>query len=155
MLKRRSQGENLNRQRLLALIREAPGIHKSELKRRTGLAWGTVNHHVEALVRQGAVVKHRAGSLAMFACPGKDRADPALLLPAHQRMLQFIRNQTFANQALICRKLDLGREATRSQLNLLLAAGLVSTDGAYHPRYWAAQPAEKPVLAPLQQITTS
>lgn len=54
------------REALLALVRAEPGIHHTELVRRTGFGNGAVQHHLRALADGGLVVRVRTAGHSCF-----------------------------------------------------------------------------------------
>jgi len=55
MMGAKRAGAHPRREQILAVLRESPGMGFRELARRTGIAHGTLSHHVSILHRQGRV----------------------------------------------------------------------------------------------------
>jgi len=60
------------RARLLALLAERPGMTRADLQRATGLAWGTVAHHLRSMLERGEVEASRFGRRAHYVVKAKD-----------------------------------------------------------------------------------
>jgi predicted transcriptional regulator len=43
------------RDRIVAIIEQGPGLNKSDLCERSGLAWGTIHYHLKILQREGRI----------------------------------------------------------------------------------------------------
>lgn len=64
--------EHPNRQRIYAYIQEHPGANFREVARMTGIASGTVRHHLTILERSGHIVEHpHQGTVRLFENHGK------------------------------------------------------------------------------------
>lgn len=65
--------EHPNRALLLQVIQSSPGIHYQELRRRSGMAKGVLQHHLEKLEAGGLVQCKRAAGYACYFPAGTDR----------------------------------------------------------------------------------
>lgn len=72
------------RARLLALLSQRPGMTRADLQRETGLAWGTVAHHLRSMAERGEVEAHRVGRRAHFVVRERPEAVVPLTAEAHQ-----------------------------------------------------------------------
>ncbi len=121
-------------------IRQHPGITKSELCRKTELAWGTVTHHVHMLLRKGAVVGHRARGRLHLSVPEARTmlpAQAALADPERARILAYLGSHPVPQgPSLLGKELGLDRRVVRRHLHHLETAGLIKGDGYYHPRFF-------------------
>ena len=70
------------RARLLALLAERPGMTRADLRRETGLAWGTVAHHLRSMAERGEVEAHRVGRRAHYVV--KEATAPATRVEEHR-----------------------------------------------------------------------
>jgi predicted ArsR family transcriptional regulator len=134
-----SQPGSSVRQRLLAVVRESPGISKSDACVRLGVAWGTVAHHVSRLCRDGLLEVEAVGRrVALFSAgtaAGERRSAP-LLRDAHAAcVLRLLADERQASLCEVGRALAVSRKVARRVLRGLLAAGLVENTAAGRPRY--------------------
>lgn len=67
--------ENENRQRLVALVEDEPGVSLSELADELGLGWGATVYHLERLEDAGHLASRRAGKRRCFYRPGTRDAE--------------------------------------------------------------------------------
>lgn len=64
--------EHPNRQRIFSYVQEHPGANFREVARETGIASGTVRHHLTVLERAGHLVEHaHQGTVRLFENHGK------------------------------------------------------------------------------------
>lgn len=143
---------NLNRARLLALIRDQQGIHRSALVRSSGLSWGTVYHHVACLHRLRLIRQLTVhGRICLMTNDAASlTSQPALLLPAAARILDLLQENGTASPTAIAKQLNLGPKTVRRHLDALSRAGLVASDACYHPRFRLAEPLGAQPAAPLE-----
>ena len=87
----KGEGEAAARVLLLDIIKKMPGIHFRELHRRSSLAMGQVEHHLDNLRRTGRVTGKRVGNHTRFY-PGRSTGarDRELLGVLRQKMLRDI-----------------------------------------------------------------
>lgn len=62
--------------RILEAVDRRPGSGLSELRRATGLGWGTIYHHLARLQRAGLVTVEKRGRLRCAFPKGTDQAPP-------------------------------------------------------------------------------
>lgn len=70
------------RARILALIAARPGMTRADLRRETGLAWGTVAHHLRSMEERGEVAAHRVGRRAHYVVNEKGQAEAPPSFPS-------------------------------------------------------------------------
>lgn len=128
----------LRRQVIEGTVRANPGIHKSDLCRRTGLAWGTIDYHVRRLEQAGRLRRHQhEGGVRYFTT---DFASSALLTKVlgaagAWQVLQALQAQGPLGPADLCRQLQVGRRLVVMRLRWLEAIGAVVGGAQYHRRY--------------------
>jgi len=86
---RRYNGEG-SRERILATIQAAPGIHTGELTRATSVSWGNLAHHLRVLEGEGLVLRKRFGSRTCYFLPAVPEADRALQVARRQEVTSLI-----------------------------------------------------------------
>lgn len=124
----RASGE-VNRERILAAIHARPGACFRELTRESGLAAGTVAHHLRVLKRRGSIMEARLGVRRVFYAgtpmsPGETLVarDPAL-----RRLRDWIAAHPGRRQCdLLAAMAPTPRSATQHRLKRLVAAGIVA-----------------------------
>ena len=62
--------------RILEAVERRPGATLSDLRRATGLGWGTIYHHLARLQRAGHVTLEKRGRLRRAFPKGKDHVPP-------------------------------------------------------------------------------
>lgn len=129
------------RRTVLDAIRTRPGINKTSLARRTGLSWGTVGHHLQTLERDGLVALVRVGRTvhaAPTAFAQRMQRTPLLVCPDARRVLGALLAESFRYGTTdLGRLLGMTRKQTRRYVYDLVEAGLVESNGSYHPCYRA------------------
>lgn len=146
---RRYDGD-ASRDRILAIVRGAPGIHTGELVRVSGIAWGNLTHHVRILEEEGRVVRRRYAARSCFFTPE---------VPEEERPLHMVRRQELAarilealGQAPGARVADIAKtvgsrpSAVHRHLEHLVQEGLVRPDGG--ERFQPVFPAQPLLPAP-------
>lgn len=119
------------RKRILREILASPGIHKSDLCRRTSLAWGTIGYHLQVLRRQGKISTLRVGS-RLYISPSTVHHNDAYAYAAlrqddAQQLLRRV-NQGPCGMLEAATHLNLSRKIVRRHANMLIDSGLLSRD---------------------------
>lgn len=128
-----------NRTRILAHIHAHPGIHRSALHGRVGLAWGTVNHHVHALSRRRQIHIVRIGQRThLIPASTGDHAfgAAALSMPLSRKIIAALRANPWRGREDLAKHLDAGHRTLQTHLDNLAKAGIIQTNQAYHQK-WA------------------
>jgi predicted transcriptional regulator len=133
------------RDKVHALIRENPAITPTELKKATGVGWGTIVHHLAVMEREGLIASRIEGRHRRFfladEVPPRERASLAVL--ANQRT-QEIYTDLLDNPGLatpeLAQRVGLSSPGALWHLKRLEGSGLVSRrrDGRY-VRYYPSQ----------------
>lgn len=110
---------------ILLIILERPGIHYSELVRRSSLAHGVVEHHLRRLESQGSVRRiHVGNKITYYPAETSVRS-----LPSHgsssDRILHALRESPGSTRKDLSTTLRLRRTTLDYNLNRLLAKGLI------------------------------
>lgn len=124
---------------LRALIEAEPGITKSELRRSTGLAWGTVCHHTDRLVAAGLVQVHEGGKhkhLFRADVPGDALQRQVVLRRPHTReVLRLFEARREVDIPHAMEATGLSRRIVTLRLAELEEAGLLERRGTGRPRF--------------------
>ncbi len=81
------------RKRIYDIVRQFAGSHFREIQRRSGLATGTVQHHLHALVKHGLVRETKQGQYSIYF--------PRELPAGNERVLSALRQESIRNILLI------------------------------------------------------
>jgi DNA-binding IclR family transcriptional regulator len=124
---------------LLEHLRREPGLHKSSLCRAAGVPWGTLNHHLRRMVREGQVhVRGIGNRVHLFPGPAPPLLGAALGA-AGASLLACLRRDGPLRVCDLCARLGRSRKAVYGQLRRLMELGLVAADAAPQRRYRLAQ----------------
>jgi predicted transcriptional regulator len=125
------------RRRLYEVIAASPGLHFRELERRLDLAYGTLQYHLEFLIKHGLIVQETVGDYARFFPSGfKSIRERELLSLLRQKtvrhvLLSLLENPSLRNRDLVAR-LKLSASTISWHLGKLVSSGAVvqeSRDG--------------------------
>lgn len=120
------------------LIRDEPGLSLAELRRRTGLAHGSAQHHLRMLEGHTLVRSHVVGRQRRYF-PAGPKADPqALLADGPRRILETLISAPMTTAAVASR---MGRsvQTVWLQLDALRDHGLVTTQKQGRRMAWRAK----------------
>jgi DNA-binding transcriptional ArsR family regulator len=110
--------ENKRRARVAGIIDTSPGIHFSELLRRSGLARGTLQHHLQKLVETEIITKRQEGGYTTYHPTGK--AGPAVSSSGRsetaKRILTALETHPDTTAAQLARELGLSRQVVHYHL---------------------------------------
>jgi DNA-binding transcriptional ArsR family regulator len=129
--------EHPQRARLADLVAAEPGIHFQELGRRSGLANGTLTHHLQKLVDGGHVVAHKSGRYTCYfpraASPGQRAAAGTTKSEGARAILAAIQARPGATMQEIALSCGLQASTVTYHVQRLSDAGLVTAnrDGKY------------------------
>lgn len=117
------------RNRLLALIRDKPGSHASELARSTGDPWSTVQYHLDLLSKGDMVTTIDAGRTKRFFPAGTDERKARLMAIMNegrrQEIVELIRSEPGLRQVDLCKEIEVSRKTFRNAIGPLVDEGLV------------------------------
>lgn len=119
------------RARILEIVQAEPGIHSEDLRRRTGLAQGTLQHHVRKLVETGVLVRRRVGGYTCYHAPGAAdaqglEAQAVGRSAAARRILAALEEDPSLSGTALAERLGMSRQSVHYHLKRLRASGLVS-----------------------------
>lgn len=129
----RHQGAH-RRRLLLQAVSQSPGVHKSELQERTGLAWGTLTHHLHQLHRRGEISMLKDGHrVALFPSriPSENREALSLLAqPQARSVLRCIQKMGKASIQDVVAELGGSRKPIRRCMLALQERGVLLRQGS-------------------------
>ncbi len=141
------------RDRIWALIQADPGVHKSDLKRMTGLSWGTISHHVSRLESSGRIRVHRVNNRAMLFpvdIPPERWNEMALLRQTQAlQVLEALADGDRVNVSWLAARLGMSAKSLRRILGELESAGLICKRGRMRPDFQIVDPQAPPGRGPL------
>lgn len=117
------------RRRILDAVEAQPGIHYQALVRMTGLAKGTVEHHVRKLVRAGLLTARRAQGYSCYFPAGTPRqaleAAGAAKAPGAQRILAAVAQRPGASSQEVAAAAAVDATTVTHHVQRLSQAGLI------------------------------
>ena len=120
------------RRLIIDVIEAEPGIHFSELRRRTGMPNGTLLHHLKQLVTAGAVAERPNGGFTCYFAgkPRREDVDGAAALKSDgaRRILAAIRGSPGMSNLGLARTTGLAPSSVNAHVKRLQAAGLVKVE---------------------------
>lgn len=134
---------DLTRDRLLAIIRERGGIHKSEIKRLTKHGWGNVSYHLDKLEEARLIEIEPHGRLAWAFMsdlrPSQRLAIVAKRPTAARRMLEALGLKSHSTINSLSEECALSRKVIRNHLGNLERSGVVNKVPGRPPRFEVAR----------------
>lgn len=129
------------REHLLMQVREEPGLTKTELCKRVGLAWGTVYYHVNRLQKAGIVnvIEDGSSTRVFDACiPSEDmRLIGSLRREYSKNIVRFLSQNGGIQMCDLVKDLGVSRKIVRRHLSALSESGALQRGEGSRPRYWA------------------
>lgn len=117
------------RRQLHELVQQEPGAHFQQLQRATGLANGTLVHHLDKLVAADLVRRRREGGYTCFYPPGKARAAASPVKSAGARqILATIAGEPGISLRDVARRTGLDPSTVSHHVKRLEATQLVQVD---------------------------
>lgn len=132
------------RRRILEALAESNGLTTQELRRRVGVGWGTINHHLAVLERNGKVLHVRSGRNQTWM--GSDTRPEhvthlaALGVPQLRRIYDALVDRPGQTQADLARHLGLDPSTVNHHARRLTGLGLVRRERAGRRIHLYAQP---------------
>lgn len=127
------------RDELLRIIREAKGIHKSELRRQAGRGWGNVGHHLVVLEREGRVDLETHGRLVWIFDREIPRAERDLMVAtrpsAARKILEILGMRQKATIRALSDELSVSKKVIRVHLSTLQRAQAVEKLAGRPPEF--------------------
>lgn len=116
-----------------------PGATRSQLCRLTGLAWGSVAHHVDAMKARGELVAVRRGARELHFHPLTPAAHRHILAVLCDRLALRIVEKMRQTDSLgiqrLAGSLEESRKTVRRHLSILRDAQLLEESDDYRPRF--------------------
>jgi predicted transcriptional regulator len=149
---------SFNAQRLLQLVKRAPGIHIREAQRRTGLGLGDTVYQLGKLSSLGLIDSTKNGKYRRYYLTDIGAYDrkvfSAFLIPSRRRILLFL----LANQGSSLSKLTLGLKLSKSTVNwhlrILQLDGIVIVKHTETAEYQVADPKRVTELILRSRLST-
>ena len=137
-----------SRARLLAIIQQRRGLHKSELMRLAGRGWGNIGHHLDVLIRERQVETEVRGRLLWIFHPSVGRTERELIVatfygPA-RRILEFLGLRQRATVRTLSEELAVSKKVIRFHLSTLQRADAVQRLEGHPPAFAPAQQTIEP-----------
>jgi len=134
-LNRESLLDHFNRGSLHGIIKENPGIHFSDLRRRAGLSNGSAIHHLRALEQGGYIRVTSAGAFTRYFAMGQPvDAETYGLSPADSAVLRAVLNTPGIALADLAKGMGRSLGTTSRAVTRLSSLGFVSTERARRKR---------------------
>jgi len=120
------------RRKLFEEIRRFPGIHFRELRRRTGLAIGSLQYHLDVLCKTRLVRAEKRGKFIRYfpliGEPSKEEREALSLLREEnvRKIVLYIADKKRATNRQLARFLGLSPSTVSFHISKLVSAGLVS-----------------------------
>jgi DNA-binding MarR family transcriptional regulator len=149
------------RARIHDVVAQDPGLSLSEVRSRTGIAWGTAVHHLRRLEAHGMVVSvsqlaHRRYFAANTPAASQRTAMTVVIHPTARRIAHLVSQRPGIGQTGICHALGLNNPAASKHLRQFETQGLVLSrrdgnsriyhpTGALHSALLLLEPASAPV----------
>lgn len=143
------------RKEILNLLGHEPGLTKSQICKRLGLAWGTVSHHTRVLEREALLQRKRL--LGFNRLYGREaRGLEASLMPLLREslvphLLERVAGSPGIGIQALAKELNLGRKIVRRQLEALVETGLMERSEDYRPKFFLLEKGRQFVEGPEGQ----
>lgn len=133
--------DNPVRARVHDVVTQDPGLSLSEVRARTGIAWGTAVHHLRRLEDHGMVVSvnllaHRRYFAANTPAASQRTALAVVIHPTARRIAQLVIERPGIDQSGICQALGLNNPAASKHLRQFEAQGLVHSHRSGRSRFY-------------------
>lgn len=120
------------RRKLFEEIRRFPGIHFRELRRRTGLAIGSLQYHLDVLCKTRLVRAEKRGKFIRYfpliGEPSKEERETLSLLREKnvRKIVLYLADKKRATNKQLARFLELSPSTVSFHISKLISAGLVA-----------------------------
>src|SRR5882762_6504234 len=116
------------RGRLFQVIREEPGIHFAEIRRKAGFANGSTSHHLRILEQGGYIRVVIDGARTRFYPTGRPLGEAAdRLCDADRALLAVVADTPGLSQADLAHRVNRSPSAVSRSVSRLASLGLVTT----------------------------
>jgi DNA-binding transcriptional ArsR family regulator len=126
------------RERIMKTIEAVPGINRSGIMRATGLSWGSVGRHLNALRkyrRIELITVGRSLRAAPVAFAHQIPNHDALMVQLARKTLQSLDLHAAQGPAQLSRFIASTPRRVSAQLAILSQAGLIQKNTSYHPSF--------------------
>jgi len=152
--------QNAVRARVHEAVVQDPGLSLSEVRARTGIAWGTAVHHLRRLEQHGKIVSvtqlaHRRFFAANSVAAGQRTAVAVVAHPTARRIAHLVNGQPGLDQTAICEALGINNPAASKHLRHFASEGLVITHRDGRRRLYTPTPSLQSVLLVLEPAATA
>lgn len=149
--------DNPVRARVHEVVTQDPGLSLSEVRARTGIAWGTAVHHLRRLENHGMVVSvtqlaHRRYFAADSPAASQRTAVAVVMHPTARRIAQLVSQRPGIDQTGICNALGLNNPAASKHLQQFAAQGLVLVERDGRSRLYRPTGALHSALSLLEPV---
>lgn len=120
------------RKRLYSIIEKSPGLHFRELQRRSGIAVGSLQYHLDYLHKHAFVNPQKEGKFVRYYALRtkkivEDKSLMGLLRQEQPRhIVLFLLQRRFATNERIAQEVNLSQSTTSAYLKRMLQAGAIS-----------------------------
>jgi predicted transcriptional regulator len=130
MLKRLDEAVALTpRDRIYSTIVKNPGLHFREVQRRTDIATGAMQYHIDYLKKKNFIREEKEGKFSRFYAMQSDVADTKLMNLLRQesvrKIVLFLMQKRRAALPVISKNVGLGLSTTSFHMQKLLASNIV------------------------------
>ena len=119
---------------LLRIVRDSPGIHTSRLMREANLSWGSVQHHLHVLRREGHIRLRREGRVCRLFSSQVQQGEEEQLAIQHDELTVGLMERLSRDPGKSIRALSLemgrSRATIRHHLSRMRTAGFPDGAGA-------------------------
>lgn len=144
------------RARLLDAIRQAPGIHKSQLCDVAGTKWSTASYHLERLQKQGLIRTQVVGKRLMIYPETMGFGDAMLLRARRDPVRADILDQLHQGPVgltELARRSNVTRKVMRRHLSTLMRVGLVHRAPGHRGSFMRMDLASSRPTEPADRVT--
>lgn len=117
------------RDRIYSTIVQNPGLHFREIQRRTNIATGALQYHVDYLKKKNFVREEKQGKFSHFYALGNESVDSSLMNLMRQesvrKIIIFLMNKRRATLPTISKNIDLSLSTTSFHMQKLLQSKVV------------------------------
>jgi len=122
-----------SRRKIYNLIEENPGLHFREIERRTGLAVGSLQYHLEYLQKKHLIKTFRQGKFLRYysvkeSVIEEKAAMSFLRKESARKIILFLLNKKKANNLVISNAVSLSPSTTSWHLDQLVKEGVIAKD---------------------------
>ncbi|MGI6589877.1 MAG: winged helix-turn-helix transcriptional regulator [Candidatus Iainarchaeum sp.] len=117
------------RDKIYSIIVQNPGLHFREIQRRTNIATGALQYHLEYLKKKSLIREEKEGKFSRFYSINSDVVDSKLMNLLRQdsvrKIVIFLMNRKRVTLQSISKGVDLGVSTTSFHLQKLVNGGVV------------------------------